>query len=292
MSRCSVRICRNIIIRVAQHFRPKPYQISSSQTHPQCSSQILCIKVRIKIDLIDLPLDSLRIGRSVLMQSCLMHQTQSCQQKRKQIMETKKTVQCRIIYTKPSPKPSNNRSSHNRQCTCLTCNNSPSPQTHLSPRKNIPNKSSQNHDQQKNDTNQPNQLTWLCITSVILSTKQMHINYNKEETPSICMQITQQPSIWNIAHQMLNTMKSHVNMCGIMHCQKNSGPNLQDQTKSSLHSPIIISILIRRCGITDLMVLNNTLLGLFLQTSTIFFESFHRKKRRKNEFPVSRFSGI
>lgn len=287
MSWCCIRICRDIIIRVTQHFRPKSYLISCSEPHPQGCCQIFSVKIGVKINPITLPLNSQRVSRSILVQSCQMNLTQSCQQERKLIMQTKETILCRIIYTKSSPKPPDNRSSYYRQCTGLTSNDSPSPQAHLTPRKNISNESSENHYQQNHNSNLPNKFSRLCIASIIQPTKQMHINHNKEKTPSIGMQITQQPSVRNITHQMLNTVECLIYMSSVMHCQKNSCPNLKNLAKTPQDPPVIISILIGRSGITNQMILHDTEQRLIQQTSTIF-ESFHsRKKERKKQMNFS-----
>ena len=99
----------------------------------------------------------------------------------------------------------------------------------------------------------------------------MHVDNNKKKTCTVCVQITQLITIRNIAHQMLNTMKGQINMRSIMHCQKNTSLDLQHQTLTSQNSPIVISIQIRGCWITNLMILNNIQNRLFPQTSTQFF---------------------
>ena len=99
----------------------------------------------------------------------------------------------------------------------------------------------------------------------------MHVDNNKKKTCTVCVQITQLITIRNIAHQMLNTMKGQINMRSIMHCQKNTSLDLQHQTLTSQNSPIVISIQIRGCWITNLMILNNIQNRLIPQTSTQFF---------------------
>jgi len=138
------------------------------------------------------------------------------------------------------------------------------------PRLYISNKSSLNHDLLNNNSNKPYEFSRLCITGIIQSSENMHINNNKKQTSSICMQITQLPSVRNITHQMLYTMKCKINMCCIMHCQKNSSLNLQNQTLSCLYSPIIITIQIRWCRIRNLMILYNCLHGLIPLTPSQF----------------------
>lgn len=103
MSWCRIRVCWNIIIRVSLNFWIKRYQKGCTSSQYLCCSQIFRIKVRKKINLISLGLNSQRIGRSILMLCCKMNQAQSPQLKRKQIMKTIKTIQCRIIYTKTTP---------------------------------------------------------------------------------------------------------------------------------------------------------------------------------------------
>jgi hypothetical protein len=83
-----------------------------------------------------LSINSQWICRSILMQCSKMNQTQPPLQERKQIVETKETIQGRIIYTKASPQPTNNTCSNDRQSTSQTSNNSPSPKRHLQIYKN------------------------------------------------------------------------------------------------------------------------------------------------------------
>lgn len=128
---CRVRVRGNVIIRVTLKFRVKVHQISSSKTQPQCSNQIFCIKIGVKVHQIPLSINSQRICRSILMQCGKMNQTQPPQQERKQIVETKETIQGRIIYAESSPQPTNNTCSNDGQSTSLTSNNSPSPKRHL-----------------------------------------------------------------------------------------------------------------------------------------------------------------
>eukprot|EP00882_Tetradesmus_deserticola_P000042 GHRQ01000044.1.p1 GENE.GHRQ01000044.1~~GHRQ01000044.1.p1 ORF type:complete len:350 (-),score=-61.41 GHRQ01000044.1:128-1177(-) len=273
---CRVRICRNIIIWMPQKLRVKINQISSSKTLSQSSYQIFCVKVRIKVDQISLSINSQWICGSILMQCSKVNQTQPPLQKRKQIMETIKTIQSRIINTKSTPLPTNNTCSNNRQSTCQTCNNSSSPKRHLTPGLYITNKSSQNHNQQNYNSKQPYKFTRLCITCIVQTTKKMHINNNKKQTSSVCMQITQLPTIRYITHQVLYTMKCLINMSSIVHCQKDTSPNLQNKTQSSQNTPIIISIQIRRCWITNQMILRYNQQWLIPQTTTQFFDrSFH-----------------
>lgn len=273
---CRIRICWNVVIWVSQKFWVKVHQISSTKTQPQSSYQIFCIKIGIKVNKVRLRINSQRVCRSVLMQCPKVYLTQPPQNKRKQIVETVKSVKGWVIYGKATPLPTNNTRSNKRQSTCLTCNYCPSPKTHLSPWLYVTNKSCQNHNQQNNNSNQPYKFTRLCITCVVQTTEEVHVHNNKKQTPSICMQITQLPTIWYITHQVLNTMKCLIYMSSIVHCQKNTSPDLQNKTQSSQNTPIIISIQIRRCWITNQVILCYSQHGLIPQATTQFFErSFH-----------------
>lgn len=279
---CRIRVCRNIIIRMTQSFRCKRHQSGCALSQNQCCTLIFRIVIGIEINQIGLGLNSQRICRSILMQCCKMNQTQSSLQKRKQIVKTIESIQGRIIYAKSTPEPPYNAGSNNRQRTCQTCNNSSSPQTHLTPGEYISNKSCLNHNLQNNNPNQPYKFTRLCITSIIQTSKQMHVNNNKKKRCTICMQISQQPTVRNITHQMLNAMKRQINVCSIMHCLKNTGLNLQYLTQTCLNPPIVISIQIRRSRITNLMILDHCQDRLIPQTSTQFLDlSSHFLKKSK-----------
>lgn len=131
VSRCGVGVCGNIVIWMSLKLWSKVHQISSSKAQCQSSNQIFCIKVWIEVNLIPLSINSQWIRGSILMQCSKMNQTQPPQQERKQVVETEKTIQSRVIYAKSTPQPSNNTCSNYGQSTCQTCNNSPSPKRHL-----------------------------------------------------------------------------------------------------------------------------------------------------------------
>ncbi len=129
---------------------------------------------------------------------------------------------------------------------------------------------------QDNYSKQPYKFTGLCITSVVQSTEKVHIYYNKEQGRTVCVQIAQQPSIGHITHQMLYAMKSHINMWCIMHRQEDSCPQLQNKSQSSQYTPIVISIQIGRCRISNQVILHYILHGLIPQASAQFLKrSFH-----------------
>jgi hypothetical protein len=127
----AVRVCWNVVIRVSLKFRVKIHQISSTQAQPQRSHQVFGIKVRVKVYQVCLSINTLRIGRSVLVQCCKVYQTQSCQQEGKQIMKAVKAVKGRVVNGKAAPLPTDNTCSNNWKSTRQTCNYSSSPERHL-----------------------------------------------------------------------------------------------------------------------------------------------------------------
>ena len=136
------------------------------------------------------------------------------------------------------------------------------------PWKNITNKPGQDHKQQNNYTNQPNRFSRLAITCVIQTTEDMHINNNKKQTLSILMQITQQPSVRNITHKVLDTMKSQIYMSSVVHSQENSCKNLQNQAQPRQNTPIPVSCKVTWSRVTNQVVLNHIQKRLSKQTSS------------------------
>ena len=277
MRRGRVWVCRNIIIRMPQGLRIKRYLKSCSHSLSQSSPLIFRVKVWIEIYQVGLCLNSLWVGRSILVQRSKVNLALSSQLKRKQVMETIEAVQGRIVYSKTTPQPSYNTRSYYRLSTSQTSNNCSPPKRHLPPRQYVPDKCGQNHYQLNNYSYKPHKFTWLSIASIIQCTKQMHIYYNEKKRCTISMQVTQKPTIRHITHQMLYTIKCLIYMRSIVHCQKNSSQNLLNQTLTSLNSPIIITILIRRSRITNLMILDYGQNRLIPQGSTqLFHFSSHR----------------
>jgi hypothetical protein len=104
----------------------------------------------IKIYLIGMRVDPKRISRSVLVQSSQVNQAGSSLLERKLVMEAIETIQCWIVYSKSSPKPSNNASPYNRLSTSQTSNYCSTPLRHLSPGQYVTNECGLNHNQQNN----------------------------------------------------------------------------------------------------------------------------------------------
>ena len=273
---CRVRVSGNVIIRVSQKLGIKANQIRRKHTQSQSSPQIFSIEVWIEVYQICLSVDSQRICRSILVQSRKVNQTQSSQQEGEKVMKRKEAVLSWIIDGESTPQPPDNPCSDNGLSTPQASNYSSTPKGHLTPWLHISNKSGLNHNLQNNNSNQPYKFTGLSVTCVIQPAEKMHINYNKKQRPSVCMQITQGPSIRHVTHQMLNTMKCHINMWCIMHCLKNTSPNLQNKSQSCQYPPIVISIQIGRCRITNQVILHYILHGLIPLASAQFFKrSFH-----------------
>lgn len=274
--RCGIRVCRNIVVRMSLKFRIEVYKIGCKPTQRQSRPQIFCVEIWIKIYLISLSINTQRVCRSVLVQSSKVNQAQSSQQEREKVVLREKAVQSRVIYAKATPQPSYNTSTNNGQRTPQTSNYGPSPKRHLTPGQYVSDKCGLNHDQQNNNTNQPNEFTGLRVTCIIQATEKVHINNDEEKRPSVCVQITKQPSVWHVAHQMLYAMKSLINMRCIMHSLKNPSPNLQNKSQSGLYTPIVISIQIGGCRVSNQMILHYILHGLIPLASAQFLKRiFH-----------------
>jgi hypothetical protein len=150
MRRSRIGVSRNIIIWVSLSFRVERNLKGCELSQSLRSPSIFGIEVGVEIYLIGMSIDTKRIGRSILVQCSQVNQASSCQLERKLVMETIETIQCRIIYSKSSPKPANNTCSNNWLGTSQTSNNCSPPQRHLSPGQNITNKCCLNHYQQNN----------------------------------------------------------------------------------------------------------------------------------------------
>jgi hypothetical protein len=148
-----VGVGRNVVIRMSQSLWMKRDQEGCKHSQSLCSPQIFRVKIWIEVHHICLRLNSLWIGRSILVQCCKVYQAQSSQLERKQVVKAIETVQGRVIYRKASPKPTNNTSSNHGKSTCLTSNYGSSPKRHLSPRQYVTNKCSLDHYKQNNYPN-------------------------------------------------------------------------------------------------------------------------------------------
>lgn len=127
----TVRVSWNVVIAMTQYF-----WIETNQKHCQlCQSnllhQIFCIEIWVKIHQISLCTDSQWVSRPILVQLSQMSQTQSGQNKRHQIVQAVKTIQCWIVHTETTPQPVNDGGTDHGNSTSQASDNGPSPQGHL-----------------------------------------------------------------------------------------------------------------------------------------------------------------
>jgi hypothetical protein len=98
-----VWICWNIIIWMPQGLWIKRHLKGCKHSLCQSSTLIFRVKIRVEVHHVSLGYNSLRVGRSILVQCSKVDQAQSCQLKRKQVMETIKAILSRVIYCKTAP---------------------------------------------------------------------------------------------------------------------------------------------------------------------------------------------
>jgi hypothetical protein len=126
-----IRVGRNVVVRMSQSLWMKRHQEGCKHSQSLRCSLIFRVEVGVKIHHVRLSLNSLWIGRSILVQCCKVYQAQCCQLERKQVVKAIEAVQSRVIYCKAAPKPPDNTSSHHRKSTRLASNYSSSPLAHL-----------------------------------------------------------------------------------------------------------------------------------------------------------------
>ena len=55
------------------------------------------------------------------------------------------------------------------------------------------------------------------------------VNNNEKETSRVHVDVADQPSVINIAHDPFHRLEGVVDMCGIIHCQNNAGDDHDNQ---------------------------------------------------------------
>lgn len=122
-----IGVCWNIVVRVPQKLGIKSHEICCLNTLPQSSSLVFSIVVGVEMNQIGLRRNTQGVCRPVLVQSSKVHQTQSSQKKGKEVVQTKKAIQCRVINTEATPQPANNCGTNDWQSTSLAGNDCSSP---------------------------------------------------------------------------------------------------------------------------------------------------------------------
>ena len=170
------------------------------------------------------------------MKGCNVKDRKSSNHKGKKVVKAKESVQGCVIHGKPSPQPDNNVISYNRNNGCKAGNHRCSPQRHLPPRQDIPDKGCQNHQKKENNPKNPHEFSWTCVGPIIESSKNMNIDDDEKHSRSICVKIPEEPPSFNISHNMLNARKGKVHVGSIMHCKEDSTCNLDPKADSCKRS--------------------------------------------------------
>jgi hypothetical protein len=112
--RSRVGVSGNVVVWVSQKLRIKVNKVRRKHAQCQSSPQVFSIEVGIKINLVPLRINSLRVSRSILVQSSKVNQAQSSLQKRKLVVQTEEAILGGIIYTESTPEPTYDTSTDNR----------------------------------------------------------------------------------------------------------------------------------------------------------------------------------
>lgn len=184
--------------------------------------------------------DTQGVRGSILMEGGKVRQAQSCQQEGQQVVQAEEAVEGGVVHAEPSPQPGHNRTAHHRNGTRQAGNHGSSPQGHLPPRQHIPNEGSQDHDQKQDHTQQPHTFTRLGVAAVEQAPEQVGVNHYKKERGAVGVQVSKQPTMRHVPHQVLDTGESQVHMCRVVHSQEDPGQDLGNQTQACEHSPVPI----------------------------------------------------
>jgi hypothetical protein len=93
---------------------------------------------------------------------------------------------------------------------------------------------SSHHTEKDSNANDPEQTSRFSIGAKEKGSSKMQINEYKEETSSIGMNISQQPTPIQISNNMFNTIKSKQGIRYVMHSKQNASNNHQHLIQSKL----------------------------------------------------------
>ena len=160
-----------------------------------------------------------------------MHDHQTCDQKRQEVVQAEEAVQCWLADGAGAQKPSLQRLTNEGDRTKQACNHSCSMEGHLSPRQNIAQKASGHHEQIDQHTDDPCDFARGFVAAVVETTEHMRIDSNKEQRRAIHVEIANHMATVHVAHDVLNRSEGQIDMRCVMHHQDNTRDNLHCQAE-------------------------------------------------------------
>ena len=164
-------------------------------------------------------------------------------------MQGEEAVQGRIINGITTPEPGDDGLAK-REGREEVGDHHRTPQRHLSPGQHVAHESRCHHQKQNDDAEDPQHFARCFVGAIIQTAKNVQIHCYEEHRGTVHVEITQQPTIIHVTHDVLDRIEGVIDMRRVMHRQNDAGDDLHHQHdhEDAAEGPEIIQIF--RCGIS------------------------------------------
>ena len=151
-----------------------------------------------------------------------VHDNQTRNYKREQVVKAEETVQCCVINRWPPQKQGLDRFADERHSAEQAGDNSRTPEGHLAPWQNVAHERRTHHQQIDQHADDPRDLAWCLIGTVVQAAEDVSIYSDKEQRSAVCVHITQHIAAIHVTHDVFNRGKRLIDMRCIVHCQNDA----------------------------------------------------------------------
>ena len=253
------RVGLDVVVRLAEEVGGEEHEGQvDDHEHPQ-PERVLDRVVRCEREGVLRPLDIDAEGIVGLfyVQRPKMHEHQSEDDERQQVVQREEPVQGGIVDREPAPQPGDDGLTDQRDRREQVGDHRRAPEAHLPPRQHVAHERGRHHRQQNEHADDPQQLPRRPVRAVVHPAEEVDVDDDEEHRSAVRVQVAQQPAVIDVAHDPLDALERVVNMRRVLHCQHDAGGDHDHQHDPGKRAEVPPVIQVLRCRVIDQLGLHH-----------------------------------
>lgn len=224
------RVGRNVVIRVTHSVRHEENEEGNEDEESEETNKVFRSEVRVETEAITH--NGKRVSRTVLVKSEKVNSSKSSENERKEEVKREETIKSSIVNTVTTSNEVDKVLTDKWNNGEEISNDSSTSVRHLSSWKDITKESGSHHNNINNDTNRSEKSTRRTVRTVVDTTTDVKVDENEEERSTVSVEVTDNSTVVNITHNVLDTSESKSSVWSVMHSKSNTSDNLDNKSKT------------------------------------------------------------